>query len=382
VSAAKSKHSPATVAMFLPALAGGGAERVFVDLANEFSALGFRVDLVLATARGPYIDDVSPAVRVVDLAVGRVLNALPGLVRYLRTERPGVLVSGLDHSNLVAVLAAHVAATGTRCVVSVRSVPASAYRGDPSLRGWFLWRLSRLIYRLADAIIANSRAAAREIAHSGPAVSGKLHVVHNPLNILQLQTLSAVPLNHPWCAAAAPPLILGVGSLTRLKDFPTLIRAFAQLRSFGRTVHLVILGEGPERGPLEQLIGELGLTGEVYLPGFVRNPFAWMHRASVFVSSSLTEGCPNALMQALACGIPVVATDCEGGSAEVLEEGRWGRLVNVGDATAIAAAISSVLDDTQHPDVQRRAAEFGLRRVALQYLQLLLPHEQLSERTP
>ena len=182
-----------------------------------------------------------------------------------------------------------------------------------------------------------------------------------------------------WAAPGAAPLIIGVGSLIGLKDFPTLIRAFAQLRS-QRECHLVILGEGLDRPRLERLVRELRLETDVTLPGFVRNPFAWMSRAAVFVSSSVTEGCPNALMQALACGAPVVSTDCPGGSGEILEGGRWGQLVPVGDAGTMAAAIAGVLDASAQPDVRRRAAAFTLRSVALQYLQVLLPGWVASEQ--
>ena len=376
------KPAPVSVAMFLPSLDGGGAERVFVDLANEFSALGLRIDLVLASASGPYLDEVDPSVKIVDLGAPRVARALPGLVSYLRKQRPEVLISGLEHANVVAALAVFVARVGIRYIVSVRSVPAAVHRETPSLRGRLLLKLSRAIYRFADAIIANSRAAAAEIARAQPAVSGKLHVIYNPLNLALLQRLGDERLDHPWLAAGVPPVVLSVGSLTRLKDFPTLLKAVATLRTTGRECRLVILGEGPERGDLEALARDVGLQEALYMPGFVRNPFSWMRHAAAFVSSSLTEGCPNALMQALACGTAVVATDCDGGSADILERGRWGRLVKVGDECAMAAALSDVLSASEHPDVRSRAAEFGLRRVALEYLAVLLPQYVASERMP
>jgi glycosyltransferase involved in cell wall biosynthesis len=137
----------------------------------------------------------------------------------------------------------------------------------------------------------------------------------------------------------------------------------------------VILGEGPDRATLELLIRQLQLEEYVYLPGFVRNPFSWMRHAGVLVSSSLTEGCPNALMQALACGTPVIGTDCVGGSAEILEGGKWGQLVPVGDADAIAEAVLVVMDTATRIDVRKRASDFALRRIAQQYLQVLLPSD-------
>lgn len=374
MNAAGSGGSAPSVALFLPTLEGGGAERVFVGLANEFSRLGLRVQLILASAEGPYLEETAPAVRIVDLGERRVLHALPGLMRHLRRERPDVLLSGLEHSNTTALLARFAAGTGTRCVISVRSVPTAVHRAQPTLRGWALLQLVRAAYRFADAIIANSVAVAADLSNRLHLPREKLHVVYNPLDVAGLQQLSEQPLDHPWCGQGAPPIILAVGSLTPLKDFPTLVRAFARVRA-GRPCRLVVLGEGAGRPALEQLIRELGLQQDVYLPGFVRNPFPWMHRAAVCVSSSVTEGCPNALMQALACGTPVVGTDCAGGSAEILEHGKWGRLTPVGDPEAMAQAILAALDDECAPDVRRRAGDFAQRRIARQYLDILLPNQ-------
>jgi glycosyltransferase involved in cell wall biosynthesis len=362
------------VALFLPTLEGGGAERVFVGLANEFSRQGLRVDLILASAVGPYLEEAAPRVRIVDLGAERVLRSLPGLTRHLRQERPDVLLSGLEHSNIVALLSRFTAGIGTRCVISVRSVPTAVHRAVPSVRSWGLLQLVRAVYRFADAIIANSHAVAADLSQRFHVPAENLHVIYNPLDITVLRTLSEQPLDHPWCAAGAPPVVVAVGSLAPLKDFSTLIRAFALVRAL-RSCRLVILGEGPERAGLEGLIGELGLQQDVHLPGFVLNPFAWMRRAAVCVSSSLTEGCPNALMQALACGTAVVGTDCAGGSAEILEQGKWGRLTPVGDVAAMAQGILATLDDRTPPDVRRRANDFAHRRIARQYLHILLPDQ-------
>jgi glycosyltransferase involved in cell wall biosynthesis len=283
-----------------------------------------------------------------------------------------VLLSGLEHSNIVALLSRFAAGAGTRCVISVRSVPTAVYHQGRSARSWALLQLARAVYRFADAVIANSGAVAADLSQRLSVPMDRINLVYNPLNITQLRRLSEQTVDHPWCAQGAPPIILGVGSLTALKDFPTLVRAFSSVRS-KRECRLVILGEGPDRATLELLIRQLQLDRDVYLPGFVRNPFSWMRRAAVLVSSSLTEGCPNALMQALACGTPVISTDCVGGSAEILEDGRWGQLVAVGDADAIAAAVVRVFESAARIDVQQRANDFAIRRIAQQYLQVLLP---------
>jgi glycosyltransferase involved in cell wall biosynthesis len=360
------------IGLFLPSLDGGGAERVFVELANEFARLGARVDLALADARGPYLPEVTPAVRVVDFGVSGVLQSLPKLARYLRKERLEALLSGLDHANIVAILARVAAGNRTRSVISIRSVPTAGYRETPSLRRWALLRLMRLAYPFADAIVVNSDAVASDASELLGVPRRRLHTVYNPLNVCRIQRLSFERVDHPWCVAGAAPIILGVGRLDVLKDFPSLIRAFSLVRS-SRECRLVILGEGPDHAKLEGLIRQLGLDREVLLAGFVSNPFSWMRRARVFVSSSLTEGCPNALMQALACGIPVISTDSVGGSAEILQGGKWGALVAVGDIRAMATAIEASLDTTNHPDVRQRARDFAHDTIARQYLQILLP---------
>ena len=364
-------HAP-TIALFLPSLDGSGAERVFVQLANEFAALGLCVHLVLATARGPYLNEVADGVRTVDLDSRGVLRSLPRLVTYLRSERPEVVLSALDHSNIVALLACFIAGAGTRCVISMRSVPSAVYREERFARKWVLPMLMRRTYRFADRIIANSRAVASDLVANFRVPAHKLNIIYNPLDLALIERLSGERVLDPWFTLSSSPLILGVGSLGVLKDFPTLIRAFSIVRT-KRECRLAILGEGPERGGLEELVAKLGLQKDVDLPGFVDNPFAWMRRAEVVVCSSLTEGCPNALMQALACGTAVVSTDCVGGCSEILEGGRWGRLVPIGDAQAMADSILATMNGGERVDVGKRAADFAIEEVARTYLRQLIP---------
>ena len=366
-----------TVALFLPSLAGGGAERVFVELANEFAARGLAVDLVLASREGPYLGDVSSAVRVVDLGSRRILRALPPLVRYLRSARPATLLSALDHANVIAVLARRLAGSSTRCVVSMRSVPTEVYSRVSSVWGRLLLRFIKATYRFADAIIANSHAVARDLSRVLGIPVDKINVIYNPLDLARIEAASRETLAHGWLAEGMPPVILGVGSLTPLKDFGTLIRAFAIVRSH-RPCRLVILGEGPERGRLAAMARQAGIADDVLMGGFETNPFAWMRHAKVFVSSSLTEGCPNALMQALAVGTPIVSTDAAGGTSEILENGHWGRLVPVAAPGAMAAAIDECLDAGANPRARTRASDFSHDLIASQYLDLLLPKENIE----
>lgn len=355
----------------MPSLAGGGAERVFVQLANEFVSLGYRVDIVLVSAHGPYIDEVAQGVNVISCEKSGVLRALPRIIRYLRGQKPDVMLSGLAHANVVSVIANFAAGRVSRCVISGRSIPSVWYRTNRSLRSWILLQFMRATYRFADAIIVNSQAVESDLYRFLMLSRKRTRVVYNPIDINTIQLLSQEPVNHDWCKPGAPPMLLGVGRLDVLKDFPTLIRAFSVVSS-QRDCRLVILGEGPDRARLEHLIHSLGLRRKVCLAGFVKNPFVWMRCARVVVSSSLTEGCPNAIMQALACGTPVVGTDCEGGTSEVLEGGKWGRLVAVGDSAAMAAAIVKTLDGKKKTDGCSRAKDFAKDKIAREYLRIML----------
>jgi glycosyltransferase involved in cell wall biosynthesis len=365
--------SSSRIVLFLPSLVSGGAERVFVELANEFTRQGHAVDFALASAEGPFLAELVPAVRVVDLRARGVLRAVRPLARHLRAARPAAVLSGLEHANIAAVGARLWSRGGARVVVSTRGVP-TMLNVEAGASSRTVLAIARFTYRFADDIIANSRGVADDMARHLHLSSDRIRVIHNPLDLDAIDARAAAPVTHHFVAPGAPPLVLSVGRFSPLKDFATLVRAFALLRA-RRECRLVILGEGVDRGMLESLARELGVAADVALPGFDANPFAWMRRAAVFVSSSLSEGCPNALMQALACGTPVVTTDAVGGSAEIVERGKWGRLVPVGDARAMADAIESTLAAAVHPDVRARAANFALPSVAREYLRVLVPDE-------
>ncbi|NWO57347.1 MULTISPECIES: glycosyltransferase [Chromohalobacter] len=361
------KDDDKRIAVFLPSLAGGGAERVMVTLANGFAARGVPVDLVVVAAEGAYLEDVSPRVRLVELGASRVLFSLPALVRYLRRERPHALLSALNHANIVALWARKLARTRTRLVVSERNTLSRDLSSDRFERvvPW----LMRLSYPTADAIVAVSGGVADDLAQTVRLPRERIDVVYNPINS-NLPLLSEAPVVHPWLAEGEPPVIVAAGRLTVQKDFATLVEAFAMVRRTHRA-RLVILGEGELRATLEARIEELGIAEDVALPGFVDNPYPWMRQASLFVLSSAWEGFCNVLAEAMACGTPVVSTDCPSGSAEILENGKWGRLVPVGDASALARAIAATLDDETHPDVRHRARSFDLHQALRGYLRAL-----------
>lgn len=363
------------ISLFLPSLRGGGAERVMVNLAREFAEQGLEVDLVLARVEGPYLSQVAPGVRVVDLHASRVLASLPGLACYLRRERPHVLFSALDHANIVAVMARRLAGVPTRVVVSIHNIASVASRTSTHLRARFLPYLASKFYPGADAIVAVSRGVAEDLVRISGIPLECIKVIYNPIVTMELVTRAQEPVEHPWFAPGELPVILGVGRLTKLKDFPTLIQAFAQVRA-DHPARLMILGEGEDRHKLETLIQQLGLEREVALPGFADNPYAYMARSAVFVLSSACEGLGNVLIEAMACGCPVVSTDCPSGPAEILENGKYGPLIPVGDVEQMARTIQMVLDSPADREGLRvRAAAFSLKSSCEQYLRLLAGSE-------
>jgi glycosyltransferase involved in cell wall biosynthesis len=359
------------IALFLPSLRGGGAERVMVNLARGFFDQGIDVDLVLVKAEGPYLSEVPGGVRVVDLHSSRVLTSLPRLTHYLRRERPQSMLSAMDHANIVAIWARKLSGVPCRVVVSVHSTLSRALTNNPNLRGYLMPNLIRIFYPWADTVVAVSNGVAEDFANITRLPRESIKVIYNPIVIPELLEKAKEAVEHPWFSRGEPPVILSVGRLTKAKDYPTLIRAFALVRR-KYPARLMILGEGEERAKLEALTQELGLQDDISLPGFVDNPYAYMARAAVFVLSSAWEGFGNVLVEAMAVGTPVISTDCPSGPAEILENGRWGKLVPVGDTNAMAQAILSTLSGQEvKVGFQNRALKFTIERITKYYLEAL-----------
>lgn len=356
--------------MFLPSLAGGGAERAIATVASGLAARGAEVALVLAQAQGPYLADLDPRVQVVDLHCASLPRALPGLARHLRQRRPQALLAAMNHANVVAALAHRLARCGARLVLSERVHASMLFSEHRDLRSRVTARLMRLTYPWAAQVVAVSEGVAQDLQRHVALPPGRVVTIANPVVDTALLARAQAAPSHPWLAQPDRPVVLAAGRLTAQKDFATLLEAFARLQAT-RPLRLVILGEGEERAALQAQAVRLGVAGEVALPGFDENPFAAMRAASVFVLSSRFEGLPGVLIQAMACGVRVVATDCPSGPREVLEGGRWGRLVPVGDAAALAAAIAAALDDPAPPDVRQRAAGYGVAQAVQRYAEVL-----------
>ncbi len=341
------KNHQARVAFFLPSLHGGGAERVVVNLIKESVKKGISVELVLANAKGPYLSEIPKEVEIFDLKSTRVLFALPKLVRYFKKERPEIFVSSLSHANIISVIAKKIARAKTKLFLREDNMLSLVYLNSKSLKIKTMPFLMRVFYPYSDLIIAVSKGVKDDLVRFAKLPEYKIEVVYNPIITPDLFTKAKGPVDHPWFAPNSAPVILGVGRLTRQKDFSTLLKAFAIVRKEIDS-RLVILGEGEERKNLEKLAKDLGIQEDVWLPGFVENPYKYMSKASVFVLSSIYEGLPTVLVEALVLGCPVVSTNCPSGPSEILENGKYGKLVPVGDYQALADALISYLKGNIH----------------------------------
>ena len=357
------------IALFVPSLHGGGAERVILDIATELANRAIPVHLVLVKAEGHYRDLVQEGVRVIDLDSHRTAASLLKLVRYVRRERPTALLSTLAHANVVALLAKLLIGGRLRVVARIENTFSEMFDSGGFKQRQTL-RLLKLMLPLADGIVAVSQGVAEDLRRAIPSVSQKVTTIYNPVLPNQVRQATA-PVEHPWFDDDGPPVILSAGRLTAVKDHATLLKAFAEVLTF-RQARLVILGEGPERENLLMLATCLNVSQHVELPGFKINPFAYMSKAKVFVLPSRYEGFPNVLAQAIACGTPVVSTDCRSGPREILEDGKWGHLVPVGDWSAMAEAILDTLDNPIPPDrLISRASDFSADASIDRYVELL-----------
>ncbi|MBA3374733.1 MAG: glycosyltransferase [Actinobacteria bacterium] len=364
------RSSRKRLAVFAPSMVGGGAERGALKLAEGLAERGYDVDLVLAAAKGSRLTEIPPSVRLVDLDARRVLTSLPGLARYLRREKPHAFASVLDHTNVVALWARKVARYPGRVVVIEQNTLSMAAAHATSRRTRMMPFFVKHFYPWADYVVGVSSGVADDLERMVKLDPHKVRVIFNPIVTDDLGEKARAPVDHPWFAGDSS-VFVAAGRLRPQKDFPTLFRAFAKLRS-RRSARLVVLGEGPERENLEALIENLDIGSDVQLLGAKSNPYAYMARSVAFVLSSRWEGLPTVLVEALRCGVPVIATDCPSGSREILADGRYGTLVPVGDVDALALAMEAAIDGRIERGPEESWRPYELRAVVDDFLKLLV----------
>ncbi|NCT41653.1 MAG: glycosyltransferase [Alphaproteobacteria bacterium] len=361
------------IALFIPDLAGGGAQHMIVNMANEFARRGNKVDLILIQQDGAYKKIIKPNVNIICLNQNRTIQALPKLISYLKNSQPDIFLSAMYHVNLVAILAKLMTpGITTRFVITERNFFSLKIKDSNQMRDKFLPLLVRMLYRFADEIVAISKGVAQDISMIAKLHPNKVKCIYNP--VITSKTLAALNENNieSPLAPQSDKVIIASGRLVPQKDYITLLHAFSKLLQ-KENATLIILGEGDLRSDLEKLTDELKISNKVSFKGFVDNPLSYMKKADLFVLSSQWEGFGNVLVEALICGLPIVSTDCPAGPSEILEGGKYGTLVEVGNVDALAQAMKDKLHANHHPETQtKRALCFSVEKICDQYEELFL----------
>jgi glycosyltransferase involved in cell wall biosynthesis len=379
MSTPPNKDRPIDLAFYTRSLHNGGVDRVVFNLAEEFRDRGMEVAIVvdIDNVYSPFRALLPHGVRYIVLDARGPLSRLRKLRSFLRRERPrAVMCTSFGFPNIYAVIARRIAGWPFRLMLTEHCFPSVdvAEPGPLSSRYWF-FKIARFFYPHADAIVAVSQGTADDLAHVIGIDPSKVRCIYNPIVSATLHDQSKLPVDHPWFAQSSLPVVIAVGRLEPQKDFATLIRAFARVLET-MPCRLMILGDGSEREMLSQLIEQLDLNGCVEMPGFAPNPHAYVARAALLVLSSRFESLANVVIEAMAVGTPVIATDCPSGPSEALGGGRFGTLVKVGDVEQMADAMRAVLQNRPARVPASWLEQFSTKWSADRYLETLgMQHE-------
>jgi glycosyltransferase involved in cell wall biosynthesis len=363
-----------TVHIFLPHLGAGGAQRVMVNLANSAVDEGLNAKIILMSAGGRFENKVRSEVKVVSLECERAAYALPGLLNYIKRHKPETIISTQVHANLNLVLAKLVSRTPFKAVIREPTSPSAftstlSSAQQKTAKRKLAYLLSRYAYGCADKIISVSKCARDGMLDRFYGIRGKVEVLPN----LTISEKVIEDIESTSNRKTANTSVVAAGRLDPVKGFDDLIRAFRRVVDMvSFDCQLTILGEGEDRNRLEKIRSSLNLSGHVELPGFTDSPYSYFKDADVFVLSSLAEGCPNVLIEAMACEATIVSTDCKCGPREILEDGRWGTLVGVGNTSEMAYAIEAAIGKSSPDGIKERAMNYSTIRSFDKYRDILL----------
>ncbi len=366
------------VSFVIPSLTTGGAEQVTVNIANGLADRGYDVELLLSRVEGELQTQLTSKVEVVSLppSMGQVFGIathIPALVHYLRKRQPAALFCHLTHTNVACLVADRIAATDT--VVVPTEHLAFGVPKEPTLKSRIAQWLVPRIYPSAERIVAVSEGVAESIVERTAVGRETISVLYNPVDVKTVRRRAREPVDHEWFADGTVAVALFVGRIEQQKDLETWLRTFRRVYDRNPNARAVVVGEGSRRESVQSSAARMGLADVVSMPGYVNNPYGYMSRADVFLLSSRYEGLPTVLIEALACGCPVVATDCPSGPREILADGTYGRLAPVGDDASLAEAVVETLrNPPRENELRERADEFAPEAVLDGYEQFILTH--------
>jgi glycosyltransferase involved in cell wall biosynthesis len=358
------------IAIYLYSFYDGGAERIIVNLMQKFVEKGLSIDLLVNTKTySSYFLMVPSKVRIFEFNVG-YRKGLLRLVDYLKNENPATLLSTLHYSNEIAILASKLSGSKTKVVVREGNHLSTNAKRENTLQERLTPISTRFLYPFADNIVAISKGVAQDLRQSAGIAPEKIKVIYNPAIMPNILDESNEAVHHPWLKDQDIPVVLGVGRLTKQKDFTTLIKAFGKIIN-SKDARLIILGDGKEKKNLVDLTKVLKIQDKVDFPGFAQNPYAYMAQASAFVLSSAWEGFGNVIVEAMSVGTPVICTDCPSGPSEILADGKYGELVPVGNSQKMSEAILKVLSERQKAVSPEWLNQFSIDYASQRYLEAL-----------
>ncbi|KND49395.1 MAG: Glycosyl transferase, group 1 [Parcubacteria bacterium C7867-008] len=347
------------IAFLISSFRAGGGERVMITLANTFAARGYNVDLLVLKPVGQYAEHVDERVNVRSLDRRRMALSLFPLMRYMKEEKPETLLALDEFTHLLALAARYLTKSDTRIVLRIGNMLSELFTRYEGLKSKLLPTLIRAFYKYADGVIAVSKGVRDDIIELTHILPERVSVIYQPKPRSEILEKAQEPVDHPWFKDKTVPLALFVGRLREQKNLPVLIRSFAAVRA-NMPARLALVGNGREEARVRALIAELNMEDSIELIGYADNPYKYMSKADVFVFPTLWEGMPNALLEAMVVGLPVIASDCSGaGPREIIapdtdhqirmkngvEYATYGVLTAVNDEEALTEAIQTLLSD-------------------------------------
>jgi glycosyltransferase involved in cell wall biosynthesis len=332
------------VALIIPSLSGGGAERVMVTYANGLQRAGHKVFIFTHTPYGAYSNEIHTKINVISIPYKNIISYIVDTRYLLQILRIQCLLSSMTHVNYFAILQGKLIANNIQVIIRESNTVSEILKLNNSYKFRILDKIRRWVYTSADMIIAPSEGVSLDLSENYHIAKLKISTIPNPVDYNYIQKLSKSTLEDKYVSKIeGKKIILGIGSLSKQKNFQDLIYAFKYVRSYS-DAYLIILGDGPERSNLEILIRMLNLESYVYMPGYVDNPFNYLKRSDVFVLSSIYEGLPNVLIHALLLGKKCISTDCPSGPSEILENGKYGQLVQINNRGELGKSMQKMLN--------------------------------------
>ncbi len=388
------------VTFFVSSLGGGGAEKMMLRLAEQAAIEGHSVELLIARKEGNHLNNTPKGVKLVVLnessrikglikvltssskplrfislvKLPRFLTILQATCNYYEKRNPDLVISTLHTCNLANIMARECTRSTTKVIVRECIQLTSFILSVPSRKRTLL-PFIKLLYPLADKIVSVAKQVENDLLTRINIPKEKSITIYNPVIGPDFYDKANMPVDVEWLNDKNTYVILGVGRLSKQKDFSTLIKAFSTIKPKAPNMKLLIIGEGEQRAFLQRQIDELKLTDSAILFGFVDNPLSYMCKADLFVLPSLLEGAPNVLVEAMACGCQIICTDSPGGSSELLKNGEFGSLVPMRNSAVLAEAIFNIYK-TNNPKQEAKDFALGLTVESSlnQYIQSCFPN--------